>query len=66
VTQPNGKVESRRYRRAMPDGVPTPQAGSAVFVPERDPNDRRDYVAAAGSIAQILASLVAVVAIVAR
>jgi hypothetical protein len=37
-----------------------------VFVPEKDPNEKRDYVAAAGAVAQILASLVAILVVVTR
>jgi hypothetical protein len=33
VTQPNGKVESVQRRRFLPDGIPTPRAGSTVVVP---------------------------------
>jgi protein involved in polysaccharide export with SLBB domain len=66
VTQPNGKVESRRSRPLLPDHNPEPQAGSVVFVPERDPADKRDYVAAAAAVAQVLAALVAIVALARR
>ena len=65
VTQPNGKVESRQGRGALlPASTPRPQPGSQVFVPERDPADRRDYLAIAGSVAQILGSIVAILAVV--
>lgn len=66
VTQPNGKVESIDRRFLVPDAVPEPRPGSVVYVPEKDPTDRRDYLATAGAVAQILASLVAVVAIAVR
>jgi polysaccharide biosynthesis/export protein len=67
VTQPNGKVESRETRLGLiPDRVPEPRAGSTVAVPERDPNARRDYAQIAGSVAQIIASVVAIVAIALR
>jgi protein involved in polysaccharide export with SLBB domain len=66
VTQPNGKVESKIRRVFLPDGAPRPRPGSTVVVPERDPNDRRDYVQAIGSIAQVLASLVAIVVVITR
>jgi polysaccharide biosynthesis/export protein len=66
VTQPNGKVEARRARPMLPDGDPLPRAGSVVFVPEKDPADRRDYVATAGAVAQILASIVALIVVVTR
>ena len=66
VTQPNGKVESIQRRPLLPDGVPKPRPGSHVYVPERDPEDKKDYVAITGGVAQILASVVAVLAIVLR
>lgn len=69
VTQPNGKVESRRNRRFFPDSKPHPRAGSLVFVPDRDPADRRDYAQAvqiAGTVAQVLASLLAAIALIKR
>jgi polysaccharide export outer membrane protein len=61
VTQPNGKVEARSPHFLLPDGVPRPKAGSSVYVPERDPNDKApDFFASAGTIAQILATLATV------
>jgi protein involved in polysaccharide export with SLBB domain len=63
VTQPNGTVEARSRRFLLFSSVPTPRAGSVVTVPARDPNDRKDYTAMVGSIAQVLASLVAIIAI---
>ncbi len=67
VTQPNGKVESLQRRWwFVGDKRPRPLAGAAVFVPERDPLDKKDWVGLAGSIAQILASLTAVVVVVLR
>jgi len=62
VTQPNGKVEARAAHFLLPDGIPKPQAGSTVFVPERDPADRPlDFLSSAGAIAQIAATLVTLV-----
>lgn len=62
VTQPNGKVEARESNFMLPDGLPKPRAGSTVFVPERDPADRPlDFLTSAGSVAQILATLVTLV-----
>ena len=60
VTQPNGKVQSIDRRRFLPDGVPEPRPGSSVYVPERDPSLRRDYLALFGGIAQIVSTLVGV------
>jgi polysaccharide export outer membrane protein len=61
VTQPNGKVESRRGRGFLPDLVPMPQPGSAVFVPDRDPNERRDIAALMLQTTQVLGSLLTMV-----
>lgn len=66
VTQPNGKVESVRTLLGVREHLPKPGPGSVVFVPEKDPADRKDYVAIAGAMAQILASLVAIVVVVSR
>jgi polysaccharide export outer membrane protein len=54
VTQPNGKVDARESNFLLPDGLPDPQPGSVVFVPERDPADKPlTALQAAGAIAQI-------------
>ncbi len=66
VTQPSGKLESVRKRRLVGDAIPVPQAGAVITVPERDPNDKRDYLQLIGGITQILASLVAIIAIARR
>jgi protein involved in polysaccharide export with SLBB domain len=66
VTQPSGKLESVRSRTLFSDVVPNPQAGAVVTVPERDPADRRDYVAMAGAIASIVATLVTTVVLLRR
>ena len=57
VTQPNGKVEAHENNFLLPDGIPKPRAGSTVFVPERDPNEKPfDILQSAGAIASILAT----------
>lgn len=67
VTQPNGKVESVKKRWSwLPDGVPEPLAGGSIYVPERDPTDKKDWLGFAGSVAQILASLTTVIVVVLR
>jgi polysaccharide export outer membrane protein len=66
VTQPSGKLESVRTHRFFPDAVPHPQAGAVVTVPERDPADHIDFAALFTITSQIIASLVAVVAIIRR
>lgn len=66
VRQPNGIVEPYKRRFFLPDVNPKAQAGAQVVVPARDPDDRKDWTAIAGSIAQILASAVAVIVVVSR
>ncbi len=61
VTQPNGKVESIQRRRLLPDRVPHPRAGSRIVVPQRDPNDRRDYTALLVTAGQLIGSLVVII-----
>ena len=64
VTQPSGKVESVKHRRMAPDDVPVPGAGSVVFVPQEDPSDKGPgFASIAGSTAQVLGALVAILAI---
>ncbi len=67
VTQPNGKVQSVHKRWSwMPDSKPNPLAGGTVYVPLRDPADKKDWLGFAGSLAQILASLTTVVVVLLR
>ena len=67
VTQPNGKVESvDKNWWFLPDSKPEPLAGAEVFVPEKDPTDKKDWLGFAGALAQIVASLTAVVVVVLR
>jgi protein involved in polysaccharide export with SLBB domain len=66
VRQPNGIVEPYRTRFLLPDRNPKALPGAEVFVPSRDPNDKKDWTAIAGSVAQILASAVAVIVVVTR
>lgn len=66
VVQPGGKLESINRRIILPDGRPTPLPGAVVVVPQRDPADRKDWAGLLGSIAQVLASTVAIVAIAVR
>jgi polysaccharide export outer membrane protein len=67
VQQPNGVVHPYSARFLfIPDGKPDPLPGAVVFVPQKDPNDRKDWTAIVGSVAQVLTSLVAVVAIATR
>ena len=66
VVQPSGRLESVTRRFLLPDSKPKPQPGGTVFVPERDPTVRRDWAGLLGSIAQILASTVAIVVVATR
>jgi hypothetical protein len=66
VTQPDGNVESVVVRPLRPDVTPVPRPGSTVFVPQKDLTDRTDSFARLGVIAQILGSLVAIVAVLRR
>lgn len=61
VTQPNGRVDAVVRRRFLPDGQPEPRPGAIVTVPTRDPSERAQNLAAATTIAQIAASLAAVI-----
>ncbi|MGH7618456.1 MAG: SLBB domain-containing protein [Gemmatimonadaceae bacterium] len=67
VTQPDGTVESIHVRPMWPDAVPEPRPGSVVYVTQHDPLDKGvDSMARLAVIAQIVGSLVAIVAIVHR
>jgi protein involved in polysaccharide export with SLBB domain len=62
VTQPNGKVDARESNFLLPDGVPEPQPGSVVHVPERDPADKQaDLIQSVGAIGQIAATLLTLI-----
>jgi protein involved in polysaccharide export with SLBB domain len=66
VTQPNGKVESVKHRRFLPDGMPVPGAGAVVFVPEAVKHEGTSYATIVGATAQMLGALVAILAIAKR
>lgn len=69
VTQPNGKVEAATKRRFLPDDHPRPRPGGVVFVPERDPGERDSltvFSSAFSTIASVLGSLIAIIAVVRR
>jgi polysaccharide biosynthesis/export protein len=62
VRQPNGKVESWHFRFLLPDGIPHPQPGSAVYVPAHSPLDKPlDLLSSIGMISQIGATLLTLV-----
>ncbi len=64
----NGEVRTKGGRFLFfGGGTPPPGPGSEVFVPSRDPNEAKtDYVALFGSIAQILASTIAIIVVLRR
>ncbi|MGH9889130.1 MAG: hypothetical protein ACREBE_26590, partial [bacterium] len=66
VTQPDGSVESVRERRFLPDLVPEPRPGSVVFVTQQESEKGPDATARLAVIAQIVGSLVAIVALTRR
>jgi polysaccharide export outer membrane protein len=67
VQQPNGVVEPYDSRFLfIPDGKPDPLPGAVVVVPAKDPTDKKDWTAIVGSVAQVLASTVAIVAVLSR
>jgi protein involved in polysaccharide export with SLBB domain len=61
VVQPSGKLEAVHNRFLLPSAMPQPRPGSVVSVPEKDPNDKKDYVAITGAVASVLASTVAII-----
>ncbi len=62
VTQPNGRVDAVARRFLLPDGQPTPRAGSIVTVPKRDRTERQDTLASRTQIASIIGTFAAVLA----
>lgn len=66
VTQPSGKIDSKHRRLLAWTSEPQPQPGSTVVVPEKDPNDKRDWLQITTAFTSILGSLVAISAIVRR
>lgn len=66
VRQPNGVVEPYKKRFLLPDRNPRPLPGAEVFVPLKDPNEKKDWTAIIGAIAQITSSAVAIIAIATR
>ena len=64
VIQPNGKVESRSRLLWVFTLDPKPMPGATVVVPAKDPNQQRpNVVAQVGLVAQIIASLAAIIVV---
>ena len=67
VTQPNGKVEARESHFFLPDGVPRPLPGSAVFVPTRDPSESSvSILSNIGVLSSVMAGLATLILAVRR
>ncbi|MEO5818754.1 MAG: SLBB domain-containing protein [Gemmatimonadaceae bacterium] len=66
VVQPSGKLESVKHRFLLPSSTPQPRPGSVVTVPEKDPADKKDYIAMAAQIGQVVAGLVTVILLAKR
>lgn len=65
VTQASGKVESvNTHFWFFPDYKPEPRPGAAIYVPERDPADKRDWLVTVSALAQIIASLATTVLVI--
>lgn len=66
VRQPDGEVQTRGHTLLFFRNDPDPGPGSTVLVPARDPSDRTDLAALFGSIAQALASTMAIILVVTK
>jgi protein involved in polysaccharide export with SLBB domain len=64
VMQPNGKVESSRKVPLFRDLKPEPGGGSTVFVPQKDPSDRINYLGLISSIASAIGAIVTTVLVI--
>ncbi len=64
VRQADGLVRRTNRVLLLFRNEPEPGPGSEIFVPARDQDDRVDYVALFGGIAQTLASIIAIVVLV--
>ncbi len=63
VTQSDGKVQSYVYHRFGPNTIPEPTPGSMVFVPEKPVVTNSDALARLGIVAQVIGSLVTIIAV---
>ena len=61
----NSELRTRRGALVV-HSDPKPGPGSEMFVPVRDTTEQTNYVALVGGIAQILASMVAIIVVVTR
>jgi protein involved in polysaccharide export with SLBB domain len=66
VAQPSGKVQSVHVRFLLPDTKPNPLPGGVVFVPERDPAEKKDYISLFGTLAQVLGTVLTLAVVITR
>jgi protein involved in polysaccharide export with SLBB domain len=66
VRQPNGEVQTRHHFLLFFRSDPEPQPGAEILVPAHDPNDKIDWIALTGGLAQILGSMVAIIVVVSK
>ena len=66
VVQPGGRLESVKSHGLFSASKPKPMPGAVVFVPERDPNDKKNWAGLFSSIAQILASTLTIIVVATR
>jgi len=60
VTQPGGKLESKHRSHLFWTSKPKPQPGGAVFVPDKDLNQRRDWGQILTAVTSIVGSIVTI------
>ena len=60
VTQPSGKLEAVHTHFLFPATQPRPLPGSVVVVPDKDLTDKKDFVQLTGTVAQVIASFIAI------
>ena len=60
VTQPGGRLESKHRSHVFWTAKPKPQPGGTVYVPEKDPTQRRDWGQILTAVTSIVGSLVTI------
>jgi hypothetical protein len=45
--------------------VPKPDPGAVIYVPEKDPNDKKDWAGIVGAVASVIGSVVTIVVVLA-
>jgi protein involved in polysaccharide export with SLBB domain len=63
VEQPNGQMSSVSRKFLLPDGVPKPEPGAVIYVPERDLTDKKDWAGIVGAVAAVLGSVVTIIVV---